>query len=187
MKKLKQMYRCMDDRKYGNRKTTGCPTKTLGHDRRCGFTLVELVIVIAIVIILSVISVPIYRGYVEKSKISEVYALFGTILSAQKAYYSQYGNFLNNAHSSYGGGFTNHETVLGIDGRGNKYFRSFQAAASNTARPDIYFASQVRKPAELKVDPTRDEQFVLQYNITLGARILDSNEMNSTKENEWHP
>ncbi len=57
--------------------------KNLRFKERCsnvGFTLVELVIVIAIVIILSVISVPIYRGYVDKAKYAEGYALLGNIL-----------------------------------------------------------------------------------------------------------
>ena len=112
----------MEDWKYGNRKTTGCPTKTFGHDRRCGFTLVELVITIAIVIILSVISVPIYRGYVDKAKLAEGYALLGAILSAQKAYYSEYGNFYKSTVEG-----TSYEPALGVDVRGNKYFTSFWA------------------------------------------------------------
>ena len=128
MKKLKQKYRCMEEWKYRNGKTTGCPTKTFGHDRRCGFTLVELVITIAIVIILSVISVPIYRGYVDKAKLAEAYALLGSILSAQKAYYSEHGNFLRNEDGSVkaAASFSCNENVLGIDARGNKYFTLFQ-------------------------------------------------------------
>ena len=134
MKKLKQKYRCIEELKYGNGKTTGCPTKTLGHDRQCGFTLVELVIVIAIVIILSVISVPIYRGYVDKAKWAEGYALLGTILSAQKAYYSEHGNFLAADHSE--GSFSGYEKVLGIDARGNKYYTSFHySSLSGTVIP----------------------------------------------------
>ena len=44
-----------------------------------GFTLVELVIVIVIVGILSVISVPIYRGYVEKAIMTEGKVLINAI------------------------------------------------------------------------------------------------------------
>ena len=42
-----------------------------------GFTLVELVIVIVIVGILSVISVPIYRGYVDRAMRTEGEVLLG--------------------------------------------------------------------------------------------------------------
>ncbi len=152
MKKLKRMYRCIEELKYGNGKTTGCPTKTFGHDRQCGFTLVELVIVIAIVIILSVISVPIYRGYVDKAKMAEGYALCGIILSAQKAYYSEYGNFLRAIESSVGDGrWTCNETVLGIDARGNKYFTRFVVGQSDNSR-DVrtFFKCLVEKPKELR-------------------------------------
>ncbi len=90
-----------------------------------GFTLVELVITIAIVIILSVISVPIYRGYVDKAKWAEAYALMGVILSAQKSYYSEYGIFLDDNFALGGWVFSSYYPILEIDARGNKYFTSF--------------------------------------------------------------
>ncbi len=173
MKKQKQMYRCMEDRKYRNGKTTRCPTKTLGHDRRCGFTLVELVIVIAIVIILSVISVPIYRGYVDKAKWAEGYALLGSILSAQKAYYSEYGNFLlafnsSSAAGRSGGGidFTSNETVLGIDARGNKYFTRFQVGWSSDV--NSAFEAGVYVPEDLRDNIGGNNQFLMLYNVVSG-------------------
>ena len=171
MKKLKQKYRCMDDRKYGNRKTTGCPTKTFGHDRLGGFTLVELVIVIAIVIILSVISVPIYRGYVDKSKMAEGYALLGAILSAQKAYYSEYGNFLRDVDIEAGtGDYTSYNPLLGVDARGNKYFTWFAAGHRNVIFPKYYTSAGAKLPEEL-IAPGKSSLY-LQYNITKGAKIV---------------
>ncbi len=97
-----------------------------------GFTLVELVITIAIVIILSVISVPIYRGYVNKAQMSEGYALLGLILSAQKNYYSEYGMFLDDNFSSspVENSFTCKEEVLGIDASTNKYYTIFNVSYS---------------------------------------------------------
>ena len=52
-----------------------------------GFTLVELVIVIVIVGILSVISVPIYRGYVDKAKFTEGNILVNAIAKAELAFH----------------------------------------------------------------------------------------------------
>ncbi len=137
-----------------------------------GFTLVELVITIAIVIILSVISVPIYRGYVTRAQISEGYALLGTILSAQKAYYSQYGNFLKYAQSSSGssGAWTTNEEVLGIDARGNKYFTWFHVNGDND-REKYCFNAGAPKPEDLR--SSNNTALVLQYNITKGAKIVD--------------
>ena len=112
-----------------------------------GFTLVELVITIAIVIILSVISVPIYRGYIDKAKFSEAYALLGVILSAQKTYYSEYGYFLKYQQTS---GYTNYEPVLSIDARGNKYFTRFLVSRNGDWDPKIYFDAIALIPLELQ-------------------------------------
>ena len=135
--------------------------------KKKGFTLVELVITIAIVIILSVISVPIYRGYVDKAKWSEGYALLGTILSAQKAYYSEYGNFLNCDYAGTGTTFTCNDEVMRIDARGNKYFTSFCIGWSSTTK--TYFHAHVSIPQELIID--EKTQLVLNYNITEGTKF----------------
>ncbi len=171
MKKLKRMYRCIEELKYGNGKTTGCPTVLLrvplGHDRQCGFTLVELVIVIAIVIILSVISVPIYRNYVDKAKYSEAYALLGTIFSAQKNYFSEFGTFLVDGKNS---GETCYEPVLGIDARGNKYFTKFWVDTTAT-KGNIYFCSRVSKPKDFI---TNEKSYIyLSFNISKGSLIYE--------------
>ena len=135
---------------------------------RAAFTLVELVITIAIVIILSVISVPIYRGYVDKAKYAEGYALIGQILSAQKAYYSEYGNFLLHEHS----GWTSYDTKINIDARGNKYFTYFHVGASSSfGSSKYYFHSEIIKPLELQSN--NKTGILLQYNITLGSKLGD--------------
>ncbi len=133
-----------------------------------GFTLVELVITIAIVIILSVVSVPIYQGYTNKAKQSEGYALLGLILSAQKSYYSEYGNFFSG--DGYDNYITSYDPVLGIDARGNKYFTKFRDSFSGY---DIQyrFRAFVFKPLEL-IQNGKSE-IKLDYNITSGATFID--------------
>ncbi len=130
---------------------------------RAAFTLVELVITIAIVIILSVISVPIYRGYVDKAKWSEGYALAGLILSAQKAYYSEYGYFLREQESGSRGIWTSFDTVLGVDARGNKYFTCFDAGAPDNEK--YYFDADLLMP---KFDSNKT-RLRIAYNITSGV------------------
>ena len=92
-----------------------------------GFTLVELVIVIVIVGILSIVAVPIYRGYTRKAMASEGRALLGTIQTAQKVYYTEFATFA--AVPS----FTNFTTIIDVDARPNKYFRSFQVSTAADA------------------------------------------------------
>ena len=85
-----------------------------------GFTLVELVIVIVIVGILSVISVPIYRGYVDKAMMTEGKVLVGAIAKAELAYHVEHGYF-----AETGGSEEERLSALDMDARGNKYFKSF--------------------------------------------------------------
>ena len=141
-----------------------------------GFTLVELVIVIAIVIILSVISVPIYRGYIDKSKMSEGYALLGAILSAQKAYYSEHGCFLRRDDASGRGNLTVYDEILGIDARGNKYFTSFVVGTNSLELKKDYFNALSWIPEDLRKG--KFSRLVLIYNTTIGSKVFEG-------DNNW--
>ena len=88
--------------------------------KRKGFTLVELVITIVIVIVLSMIAGPIYKGYGYKAKQAEGYALLGTIRSAQEAYFNEYGYFFQTKNT-----YTSYNVVLDIDARMNLYYTWF--------------------------------------------------------------
>ena len=91
--------------------------------RAKGFTLVELVIVIVIVGILSIVAVPIYRGYTRKAMASEGKALLGTIQTSEKVYYAENARFM-------GATITDFNEELDVDARANKYFTSFTINAS---------------------------------------------------------
>ena len=94
-------------------------------ENKKGFTLVELVIVIVIVGILSIISVPIYRGYVEKAIMTEGKVLINAIGKAELAYHVKNDCF-------YGSGARiENDDILDIDARGNKYFKEFSVSAEN--------------------------------------------------------
>ncbi|MBN2407194.1 MAG: prepilin-type N-terminal cleavage/methylation domain-containing protein [Elusimicrobia bacterium] len=91
----------------------------MSRKRNQGFTLVELVVVMVIIGILAVISVPMYRNYVERAIQSEGRALVGGIASAQKVYYAEHGTFMAVAAG------TSQSTTLGVDARSNTYFTTF--------------------------------------------------------------
>ncbi len=61
-----------------------------------GFTLVELLIVVAIIGVLSTIGVPTFRRMVQKAKKSEAKVNLGGIYTAENAFYSEYGLYGNN-------------------------------------------------------------------------------------------
>ncbi len=91
--------------------------------RSKGFTLVELVIVIVIVGILSVVAVPVYKGYTKKAMATEGKALLGSINTAQKVYFSEFNNFVTSSQS----------LALGITPGTNKYFTTFSLTGNTTA------------------------------------------------------
>ncbi|MBQ3833988.1 MAG: type II secretion system protein [Elusimicrobia bacterium] len=87
-----------------------------------GFTLTELIVVISLVVILSLISVPVFNSNKDKAKMTEAYVLLAAIRDAQKRYYSDYGTFYR--PTSYNPRECIND-VLGINATSNKYFTRF--------------------------------------------------------------
>lgn len=58
-----------------------------------GFSLVELMVVVAIIAVLSVIAVPNFFKFLAKAKRSEAYMNLGSIYTAQKAYWAEHGTY----------------------------------------------------------------------------------------------
>lgn len=60
-----------------------------------GFTLIELMIVVAIIAFLSMISIPSLTKFLAKAKRSEAYVNLGSLAMAQKAYWAEHGKYTN--------------------------------------------------------------------------------------------
>ena len=88
-----------------------------------GFTLVELVIVIVIVGILSVVAVPVYKGYTKKAMATEGKALLGAINTSQKVYFAEWANFAGSGQSA----------SLDVDASTNKYFTSYAISGAGSS------------------------------------------------------
>ncbi len=58
-----------------------------------GFTLVELVITVLILVILASVAVPLYQANVKREKASEADAALGSIRIALRVYYAENGSY----------------------------------------------------------------------------------------------
>ncbi|NBX92593.1 MAG: prepilin-type N-terminal cleavage/methylation domain-containing protein [Proteobacteria bacterium] len=61
-----------------------------------GFTLVEMMVTVAIVGILAAAGIPQYRKTIAKAKKGEAQALLGAIATAESSFFSEYGSYGNN-------------------------------------------------------------------------------------------
>ncbi|MFM8315081.1 MAG: type IV pilin protein [Deltaproteobacteria bacterium] len=68
--------------------------KTLASSK--GFTLVELLIVVAIIGVLASQGVPAYRRMIQKSRKGEAQVMLGNIGTAESGFFSEYGVYTNN-------------------------------------------------------------------------------------------
>lgn len=86
-------------------------------NNKSGFTLVELLVAVAIVGVLTTAGIPQYRRMVQKAKKSEAKVALGDISNAEQAFYSEFGAYgtnlaamgvemLNGAQRIYISGFT---------------------------------------------------------------------------------
>lgn len=58
-----------------------------------GFTLIELMIVVAIIAFLAMVSVPSFMRFLAKAKRAEAYMNLSSIYAAQKAYWAEHGTY----------------------------------------------------------------------------------------------
>lgn len=58
-----------------------------------GFSLIELMIVVAIIALLAMVSVPTFKRFLHKCKRSEAYVNLHAIYAAEKAYWAEHGKY----------------------------------------------------------------------------------------------
>jgi prepilin-type N-terminal cleavage/methylation domain-containing protein len=62
-----------------------------------GFSIIEVMIVVSLISILAAVSMPAYRGYLMRSKTAEAKTNLGAIRTAETAYFSEFGEYVEAA------------------------------------------------------------------------------------------
>ena len=134
---------------------------------KAGFSLMELVITVTIIIILSAISGPIYKSFSSKAHLAEAYALLGTLRSAQENYFNDKNTYLFGNNCSSGSWLipTCNDEILGVDARPNKYYTAFLGGIYNKDIPFSPYNRGFICVAKGKTDIT------LVYNRTSGVTV----------------
>ncbi len=60
---------------------------------RAGFTLIELMIVVAIIGVLAAVAIPAFMGYIQRSRALEGHTMLATIRSRETSYRHEFGRF----------------------------------------------------------------------------------------------
>lgn len=91
------------------------------------FTLIELMVVIAIIACLSVVSIPSLLNYLAKAKRSEAYVNLRSLAMAEKSYFAEYGKYTTNLYGDDSLNWKPEGPVLytyGFSGSANKNYFS---------------------------------------------------------------
>ena len=102
-----------------------------------GFTLIELMIVVAIIGILVAVGMPQYQNYVARSQVAEGFSLASGLKTALAEYYSTNGTFPNNGTSEA-------NTVIGVEAAKNikgKYVEKVTVSDDGVGAITVLFGS----------------------------------------------
>ena len=101
-----------------------------------GFTLIELMIVVAIIGILAAVAIPAYQDYIARAQVSEAVSLLGSGKTPMAEYYASQGYWPNTASDVMG------NTV-------GKYTNGISISASVSAAPGAITLVGTMKPANV--------------------------------------
>lgn len=100
------------------------------HIRQVGFTLIELMVVIAVIAILSAIAIPAYQGYVKESR----YGVLRTNLDSLRVFIEDYqldnGSYVDAAWTA-GGSDTSIQSIYGWQPDGDNKTTNYSIDASD--------------------------------------------------------
>jgi prepilin-type N-terminal cleavage/methylation domain-containing protein len=111
--------------------------------KQYGFTLIELMIVIAIIALLTALSIPSFTRFIAKSKRAEAYMNLHAIYAAEKAYWAEHGQYTTQLSGEKGVGWKPEGYHGGGAGENFYYTYGFAGGAEGQA----HFTGKLATPA----------------------------------------
>lgn len=147
-----------------------------------GFSLIELMIVIAIIAFLTMISVPSMLKFLAKAKRTEAYVNLNSIYVAQKAYWAEHGRYNKQLAGDGGIGWQ----PEGYAGGGKKERFNYTYGVADGQEGQHHFTGKLETPAaKLEGSNIEDQTFVIGAvaDITGSGKVdyLTINERNEIK------
>lgn len=107
------------------------------------FTLIELMIVIAIIAFLAMVSVPTFTRFLAKAKRAEAYMNLHSICAAEKAYWAEHGKYTDVLFGNNGAGWKPEGYKGGGEGEGFYYTYGF----GNGSEGRNHFTGKLKTPS----------------------------------------
>lgn len=125
--------------------------------KRAGFTLIELMVVVAIVAFLAMVSVPSFMRFLAKAKRAEAYMNLHSIYAAQKAYWAENGRYAKSLSGEDGIGWKPEGYQGG--GSGEKFHYSYGFGDGTEGKG--YFTGKLNTSASYLSQSKADENSFL--------------------------
>lgn len=135
-----------------------------------GFTLIELMIVVAIIAFLSAIAVPKYFQYQAKARQVEVATMLASLHTAQMVYYAEHGRYSQILSGADGIGWK----PEGYKGGGKKesFYYTYGFNFPGAQEGIHYFTGKLETPADaLSESHTNKETFIAKAAATMNGKI----------------
>lgn len=135
-----------------------------------GFSLVELMVVVAIMVLLSMLAVPNYKRFIARSKRAEAHVNLTALATAEELYYAEHGTYCDRlqgadslgyqpaSHALYSYGFAGTQGthwMMGMQGRSLTIPSYAKANANGFVAVAIADIDGDGKPDILTIDQTR--------------------------------